>query len=182
MSLHKTLKQLPPLDLIRYLCRYDSETGRFYRRNLTYSRKLKRQVYTNSWRETFAHVEFKGYGQYHRHRIMWALHYGEDPYPYVIDHINRDHEDNRITNLRKVTPTENSSNREWKHRMNVQSKKPVRITYPDGRGTIVVDSLITAGRILSRSPGSLSRTISNGGDIYWDNRFKPTGIRVEWHT
>lgn len=44
------------------------------------------------------------------HRIAWALHYGSWPSG-PIDHINRQPSDNRIANLRVVTPSQNSLNR-----------------------------------------------------------------------
>tara|TARA_R110000787_G_scaffold257554_1_gene362724 strand:- start:18 stop:554 length:537 start_codon:yes stop_codon:yes gene_type:complete len=45
---------------------------------------------------------------YKTHRVAWALHYGE--WPNVIDHINRVKSDNRISNLRSVTHSENLRN------------------------------------------------------------------------
>ena len=44
------------------------------------------------------------------HRIAWALFYGEWP-EYHIDHINGDHADNRIANLRVATWSQNSMNK-----------------------------------------------------------------------
>lgn len=52
-------------------------------------------------------------GIYHSaHRVIWLMHYGEwVEYPaFEIDHINGDRADNRITNLRKVTKSENQRN------------------------------------------------------------------------
>jgi hypothetical protein len=51
---------------------------------------------------------------YRAHRIAWALYYGEDPYGFEIDHINRNKLDNRILNLRKVTKSQNLLNRKRK--------------------------------------------------------------------
>ena len=47
--------------------------------------------------------------QYYVHRIAWLLHYGEWPRDSV-DHINRDKTDNRIVNLRNVSPAINTRN------------------------------------------------------------------------
>ena len=44
------------------------------------------------------------------HRIVWALHFG-DPGDHQIDHIDRNHNNNRIENLRLATPRQNQHNR-----------------------------------------------------------------------
>lgn len=44
------------------------------------------------------------------HRLVWEYHYGEIPKGMFIDHINRNKSDNRIENLRLVTPQDNSRN------------------------------------------------------------------------
>jgi hypothetical protein len=43
------------------------------------------------------------------HHIVWALHHGNWPEQHL-DHINRIRDDNRIENLREVTPAENNKN------------------------------------------------------------------------
>lgn len=67
-------------------------------------------------KEAFTAVEKHGYlhGAVHNHkqkahRVMWLLHTGEWPIG-QIDHINGDRSDNRIENLRQVSPAENARN------------------------------------------------------------------------
>ena len=49
--------------------------------------------------------------QYPYHRLKWLLHYGVDPFPYEIDHIDNDIQNNNINNLRLVTIQQNNQNR-----------------------------------------------------------------------
>ena len=53
-------------------------------------------------------VDKKGY---QLSRVVWIYHYGAIPEKMQIDHINRDKLDNRIENLRCVTPTQNEWNK-----------------------------------------------------------------------
>jgi hypothetical protein len=47
----------------------------------------------------------------YEHRIVWENHNGPIPEGMQIDHINRIRDDNRIENLRLVTPQQNHFNR-----------------------------------------------------------------------
>jgi hypothetical protein len=114
-------KPLPPQDLLRKYLRYEPYTGRLF----WLPRDPSDWIGWKSWNTRFAGKEaftsFNGQGYKHSnflnskwfaHRIIWKLVYGIEPN--VIDHINGDRSDNRLCNLRDVTPLMNSENRRFK--------------------------------------------------------------------
>lgn len=178
---------LPPLEVLRQNYRYDPHSGVLEARNYVYSKRLKKQVPCDSWRVVKC-VSQSGYivtqcegQQVKAHRICWALYYGEDPYPMTIDHINRDKVDNTIRNLRKATPSENSKNRD---NINKHKHRPVKITYPDGRGVIITDNIKTAARILNRTYTCIQQHLrrNNTNPLRWEynGRRYCSGIRIAY--
>lgn len=98
---------------LREVLNYNPETGEF-----TWRTRHVKKV----WPGKKAGYFVRGYGRISvdgkkmwMHRIAWAMHYGEHPPEgMVIDHINRDRGDNRISNLRLVPHHENTWNCEAK--------------------------------------------------------------------
>ncbi len=52
---------------------------------------------------------FSGRGLYYLHRLIWAMVYGAHPEG-LVDHINQNPKDNRLSNLRIATRSENAMN------------------------------------------------------------------------
>jgi hypothetical protein len=104
---------LPPIERLRLLLDYNPETGdvtwRVYRGRCANVGDLAGSVSLNGYRRIC--IRDGDTVNYLAHRIAWALHYGEDPYPHELDHIDRNRLNNRITNLRLVTRSENMRNR-----------------------------------------------------------------------
>lgn len=110
------------IETLRQLIWYDPETGKLYWhfRDVSY---FSSQTQYKTWNKRFAHKEAFtadggiGYRQgavlgvmLKAHRVCWALYYGEWPKKHI-DHVNHNRGDNRISNLRSVTISENCRNR-----------------------------------------------------------------------
>jgi hypothetical protein len=103
-------KPLPPLELLRDLFEYESDTGLLHYRRTTRN-GLRRAG------DTAGHPKDNGYLQVMVqkrgllvHRVAWCLYTGQQP-PEVIDHINGKVQDNRWGNLRAATARQNQGNR-----------------------------------------------------------------------
>lgn len=99
----------PSVQRVRELFSYNPETG-----SITWA---VRRCGTKFGSE--AGTEHKGYRRVKidaklilAHRLAWAIHYGRWP-PEQIDHINQNRSDNRISNLREASHSDNMVNRAY---------------------------------------------------------------------
>ena len=107
-----TPKPLPPIEMLRSLFDHNPETGEIIWRVNRRGRGAKvgdRAGFMT--REGYREVKTQK-RCLRASRLMWALHYGEDPGLMQVDHINRVRDDDRICNLRLVTQLENLHNRD----------------------------------------------------------------------
>jgi hypothetical protein len=88
---------------------YDPETGNLIWIKNFHSPRIGTVAGTKDWRG-YVYVSW-GRKRYHAARIIWVLVHGSIDDSLVIDHINRNPSDNRISNLRLVTQAINVSNR-----------------------------------------------------------------------
>lgn len=131
-SIDMTKKILPTPEQLRELLTYDPETGKLFwkPRPVEMFRDTPQRVAGHScaiWnaryagREAFTCLNDKGYlhGRIFgrdvlAHRAAFALHTGQWPDQWV-DHENGIKTDNRATNIRAATPSQNNSNRAYGH-------------------------------------------------------------------
>ena len=87
---------------------YDPETGDFFWK-VRSGRLVAGSLAGKTTKRGYRMLLVKG-KHYQAHRAAWLFHYGDWP-DGQIDHINRDPADNRISNLRVVSGSENCRNK-----------------------------------------------------------------------
>ena len=101
------INELPSAELVRKMFDYDPETGIFAWR---WHPRLHSPVSHPTGRKSGGYLKIGVLGSYYlAHRLIWVHHYGSSPNG-IIDHINGDPLDNRISNLRLSNFSQNSQN------------------------------------------------------------------------
>lgn len=100
-------------ELVREYLDYDENTGKlFWRKRPSRSRMPVGSEAGSLHQAGYIQVTFFA-NRIYAHRLVWWWWYGEEPADFI-DHINRNRADNRITNLRLATATENCQNTDAK--------------------------------------------------------------------
>lgn len=105
------------IDYVRSRLNYDPETGKliwkpvgpdFGWQHLMWNGKWAGKEAGNFSDQGYRNIYMDG-RNWKGHRLAWAIHYGEWPEG-DIDHVNGDRSDNRISNLRKASRSQNLCN------------------------------------------------------------------------
>lgn len=123
---------------LKELFRYDPKWGHFYN-NFDRAHRSK-EGDKAGWKSADGYIYLQiGEKRYAAHSLAWLWVYGELPDSKDVDHRNTKRDDNRITNLRKATRSQNKANSDSQ----IPGKSGVRGVYPHGnswRAIIVANS------------------------------------------
>ena len=102
-------KKLPSIDIVEKRVSYNPDTGEF--------KRISFWCGNASGRDDAGRVNDNGYleisienERYKAHRLAWLLHHGSDPDGFI-DHIDGDKLNNKASNLRLATKSQNMMNR-----------------------------------------------------------------------
>ena len=101
-------KPLPSAETLRQLLDYNPETGVVSWR-VAPSRNVRVGDPVESRNGNYKCITINK-RSYKLHRVIWKLVYGEDPMDAVIDHVDRDPLNNKLSNLRLLSHSENNHN------------------------------------------------------------------------
>lgn len=107
-SLKMRVRKLPPIEVLREVLTYCPESGELKWRVKPSQRENPGEIAGAIDSRGYLYVSVNK-ERYLGHRIVWALHYGEDTELYI-DHKDGDKSNNRIANLRLVRWGENVQN------------------------------------------------------------------------
>jgi hypothetical protein len=107
----------PSIEEVHRVIEYDRETGIFKWRaredvSAYWNRRFagKRAGYVNAPGE-YRRIEWKGWGPFPASHLAWLLVYGDWPTAPEVDHRNLKRDDDRISNLREATESNNAWNK-----------------------------------------------------------------------
>lgn len=100
------------LEELKSILEYDPNTGEFFWLVCPYNMvKLVGTQAGSVYKNGYRYIQINGL-DYRAGRLAWFYMTGEDPIDFV-EHENRDRDDNRWSNLRKATNSQNQANAKW---------------------------------------------------------------------
>jgi hypothetical protein len=101
-------KPLPDLEYLREILSYDKETGLFYWKRPRKSIRVG-NIAGTKYNNGYIRIRID-HERYCAHRVAWYFLTNIDPFDKQIDHVNGTKYDNRASNLRLATDSQNKAN------------------------------------------------------------------------
>lgn len=121
VAISHSKEEMLPFDEANRIFRYDPENGKLFWRVARW-RRIKPGDEAATVATTTGYKIVNIGATYLQHRLVWLLYHGEWPKG-LVDHINLDKLDNRISNLRTVNYSQSNANRRGSSRKKVGSLK-----------------------------------------------------------
>lgn len=121
------------VERLKHLVDYDPERGVFIHKNPISNRVRKGQVAGSKCKEGYMLLGLDGV-RYYVHRLVLHYHGVDVPEGCVVDHINQNKQDNRLSNLRVVDRKMNARNNSYK-----QERKVCGVYFNKSRGKWVAE-------------------------------------------
>ena len=102
-------KPLPSFEVVDELLHYDQQTGDLTWKKSTCNRNSVGSIAGSTHSSGYRFISIN-YQSYKAHRLAWLLATGQDPDSMTVDHKNRDRSDNRFSNLRLATSSQQLEN------------------------------------------------------------------------
>jgi hypothetical protein len=100
-------KILPDIDYLKKLLDYDCKSGVFYWAKTLSNRARKGSIAGSTCKSGYVRIAIAG-EMYSAHRIAWAIHHGDTDLE--IDHVDGAKGNNKLSNLRLATRSQNMAN------------------------------------------------------------------------
>ena len=116
-----TPRPLPPLECLHERLRIDADGA--LRNRISRGAARAGSIAGTTRKDGYCRINIDG-RLYYAHRIVWKMHYGEEP-PKYIDHVDGDPSNNRPDNLREATQSQNQVNAKKNMRSNTSGLRGV---------------------------------------------------------
>jgi hypothetical protein len=102
---------MPPVEVFEKEFVYESDTGLFRHRYYKCGRATKYSVAGTITNKGYVMLRVNKTEAYQAHRVAWYMHYKKDPAGNLVDHVDRNKQNNAIVNLRLANDNLNQWNR-----------------------------------------------------------------------